>query len=75
MPLFSPGHISLFFIEDGRKKMHAHPRSLDKCHLKLSFTVFNLWRRKRHHVVFLFGVEVGRHFHAMSDKEHMITAV
>mgnify|MGYP001819021996 CR=1 FL=1 len=34
------------------EKMHVHPRSLDKCHRKLSFLLFNHWRHEGRHVVF-----------------------
>ena len=54
-----PGHISFSFIEEGRKKMHVHPRSLSKCHLKLSFIFVNLWRRRRRRVVFLSVLKLG----------------
>jgi hypothetical protein len=51
---------SLFYIiEEGRKKMHVHPRSLSKCHLKLSYMFYNLWRRERHRVVFLLVLKLG----------------
>ena len=54
-----PGYISFIYFEDDRKKMHVHPRSLDKCHLKLSFLFVNLWRRQGRRVVFLSALKLG----------------
>jgi len=58
-----PGQISSLYIV-GRcpaEKMHAHPRSSFKCHLKLPFLKYNLWRPLAITWFLSVGVRVGWH--------------